>query len=346
MLPGLFRKDGSMLQNKKVSFLSPWKVALETAPLDAAQIPAGHVLLQKKYSLISAGTELACLAGTEGWFPLPGQPGYVCVGEVLQVADDVKDVQAGMQAYCYGAHCLYEMVPASGIFMPVPEDLPLRWACFARMGTIAATSIRASSIEWGDLVAVTGQGQVGLMAIQLAKLQGAETIAIDRMAHRLEVAQQCGADHVIHTESQDVAAEIRRISGGRMLSTLIEATGNSAVFAQALPWVRRNGEAILLGSPRGAFVTDLTPLLNKTHLSDSNITVKGAQEWQYPTTPDPFVKHSIWRNTELIFSLMARNKLAVEPLLTQEVKPEECAQVYDNLRRNQDEYLGVLFNWQ
>lgn len=335
-----------MLENKKIVFEAPWEARLQTEALDDNQVPAGHALLKKLYSIISTGTELACLSGGESWFALPGIPGYSCVCEIIKTGPGVEGFAAGDTVFCYGAHTLYEVVPVEGIFLKVPQGIDLKWVPFTRMATIAATATRISSIEWGDTVAVTGQGLVGNMALQLARLQGATTIAVDVAPHRLALAKACGADHVVNSAQEDAGKAIAALTGGAGVETLIEATGVPAVEYEAINWVAKSGEMIFLGSPRGDFAAPLTPFFNRTHLADFNVTLKGAHEWRYPVTRDPFVKHSLQRNSQLVLSLIQAGKLSLESLLTQESHPEDCFDVYRALRDDKDKYMGVLFNWQ
>jgi 2-desacetyl-2-hydroxyethyl bacteriochlorophyllide A dehydrogenase len=335
-----------VLQNKIIFFEKPWEARLKIEDLDDSNVPKGSVLLKKIYSIISTGTELACLSGNEGWFKMPGVPGYACIGEVVKTASDIKDFSPGDAVFCYGNHSLYEVIPASGIFLHAPKSIDAKWVPFVRMASIAATAIRASDIEWGDFAGVTGQGLVGNMALQLAKLQGARVIAIDVMDGRLDISKKCGADLTVNSAKQNVVEEIKRFTGGAMVSTLIEATGVPAVDVNAIEWIGRNGEMIFLGSPRGKYETNLTPFLNRIHLAPFNVTLKGAHEWRYPVNKTPFVKHSLERNTELIIDLIVRRKLELEPLLTAIVSPSDCFDVYTDLRNNKDKYMGVLFDWK
>ena len=100
----------------------------------------------------------------------------------------------------------------------------------------------------------------------------------------------------------------------KFLSTLIEATGVPSALPPALPLVGRYGETILLGTPRGVYETDLTSsILDYIHLhGHGNITFKGAHEWRYPVARDPYVKHSMERNSEIAMGLMASGALKVE----------------------------------
>lgn len=87
-------------------------------------------------------------------------------------------------------------------------------------------------------------------------------------------------------------------------------------------------------------------MLNYCHLtSRGNIQFKGAHEWRYPITPNDFVKHSLVRNSHIVFGLMEQGKLLVDSLISHVLPPEAAPQAYDGLRHNKEAYNGVLFDW-
>lgn len=42
---------------------------------------------------------------------------------------------------------------------------------------------------------------------------------------------------------------------------------------------------------------------------------------------------------------MADGRLIYKPLLTHTVRPGDCGEIYDDIRRNKEKYLGVVFDW-
>ena len=330
----------------KLVFTKPWTVEFHEDEIDLSNIPSGHLAIRTHYTLISPGTELACLSGNESWFKLPDVPGYISVGEVVRKGPDVDKTEVGDVVFQYGPHAEYAIIPADRMLMKVPNDLAEDRALFARAATIAMTAIRVSDIELGDYVAVTGVGLVGNMAAQLACLQGGNVIAIDLNPKRLELATACGVEFCINAGAGDVKDQLERITSSGA-STLIEATGSPKVTVESLPLIAQGGEIILLGSPRGEFRTDVTDVLNYCHLFPRGcITFKGAHEWRYPTRHDSFVKHSIERNTSTAFDLIRRGKLFVDPLLTHTIRPDTAQSAYDGLRDKKDEYFGVVMDWR
>ena len=307
-----------------------------------------EVVLKNLFSHISAGTELACLAGLESFFPIPNVPGYTAVAEIVEKGSNVP-FSVGDVVYTYGPHAAYFKIDITdrwhGVCVKVPEGLEHDVAAFTHMAGIAMTAIRVSEIELGDKVAITGLGAIGILAGQLARLQGAMVFGTDPEEFRRNLALQCRIDAVIDPAATHPADEIRRLTGGEGVSTLIEASGYSAALESMLDAVALNGEIILLGSPRNPYQTNLTETLRHFHLLPWNHTLKGALEFTFPTQPIPFVKHSIERNAQIIMNLMKEGKLNIEPIYTHRLSPSLAAMAYEGLRNRKDEFVGVVFDW-
>ena len=333
------------MQLKQIVFTAPYQSELQV--IDAQLAPgAGEVALELAYTLISPGTELACLAGTEDWARMPFLPGYAGVGTVSAVGAGVTHLREGDIAFSYTHHASHAL--SRTVALPVPPGLELQHAIFTRMAAVAMTALRVSDAELGDQVAIYGLGLVGNLAAQLFALAGCEVIGIDLSPHRCELARACGVAHVVDPAQVDPVAYVKEITHGRMCGTVVEAIGLSPLAVAAAKLTSKLGEVILLGSPRAPFEADVTPLLRDIHLWDSGcVTYKGAHEWRIPTRHDPTgrVKHSIERNCAIILGLIASGKLQVAPLLSHVVSPAACQEAYLGLRDRKDEYLGVLFDW-
>ncbi|KGP85155.1 MULTISPECIES: zinc-dependent alcohol dehydrogenase [unclassified Paenibacillus] len=334
------------MKNRKIMFTRPLQVETVEEDFILPDLGEKEVLVKLIYSLISPGTELAMLSGKEEWAKLPVCPGYASVSEVIKVGQGVVHVQPGDAVFHYGQHAEYQVVSTEHVFIKVPEKLDLKWVPFTRMATVAFTSVRVSNIELGDIVGVTGLGLVGNLAAQLARLQGATVIGVDLSPERIRTAQACGVDYTLHDGEDKVKEKIHAITNGIGVSTHIEATGVPSVGVQSLEWIAKLGEIIFLGSPRGEYNTDVTDILNYCHLYGRGcITFKGAHEWRFPVEPNEFVKHSLVRNSNIVFELMLKNKLHIEPLISHVMKPDQAQEAYEGLRINKDQYNGVLFDW-
>lgn len=323
-------------------------VELDTATVDPVVSSPNEVVVRNRFSLVSAGTELACLAGLESWFQMPGTPGYIAVGEVVARGAAVARVAEGDLVFTYGPHAgLFKIDVTNrwgGMCIRVPATLRADFAPFTRMASIAMTSLRVSRIELGDVVLVMGLGLVGNLAAQLAALQGATVIAADVSARRRETALACGVAHVVDSTAPGWKDQVRDLAGRNGIGTLIDATGVSSAIEEASAVVAHQGEVILLGSPRTPHQTDLTAFLRRTHLPPF-VDLKGALEWRFPTYREEFVKHSVERNSEVIMDLLASGRLRIEPLYTHRLPPSKAPEAYAGLRDHKDNYVGVVFDW-
>jgi 2-desacetyl-2-hydroxyethyl bacteriochlorophyllide A dehydrogenase len=326
-----------------------WKVGLSETEYDVKTVNSYEVIVKTLFSHLSAGTEMACLSGLESWFTIPNVPGYTSIGEVIAKGDKVEKVNIGDIVFVYGTHSQYFKLDITerfhGVCVPIPANVNLEHAAFTHMAGIAMTSIRSSNIELGDYVLVTGQGAIGNLAAQLALLQGAEVIVTDIDDFRLGLSKKCGIVHCINSSNTDIADKVNNITNGKGVTTLIDASGISAVVAQAADCVALNGEIILLGSPRAPFETNLTSFIKHFHYFPFNHQLKGALEFTYPTQTNDFNKHSIERNAEIILKLIGSGKLLIEPLYTHKISPNLAQQAYEGLRDKKDQYIGVVFDW-
>jgi threonine dehydrogenase-like Zn-dependent dehydrogenase len=333
------------MRAQKLVFTAPHELELQAFDFEAENLAPNEIAIRSHYTLISPGTELACFSGTEQWAKPPFTPGYAGCGEVIAVGSGVQGLGQGDLVFAYTPHASH--VRAGAPMARLPEGLDTKLAPFARMAAVAITALRVGEAELGDTVAVWGLGLVGNLCAQLFTLAGCEVIGIDISPRRLALAQDCGVRHVVNG-AEDVVAAVRDLTGGRMCSTVVEATGLPPVCARAADVAGKLGEVILLGSPRGEYPADLTAFLNRIHLWQYGcVTFKGAHEWRYPVSADPqgHAKHSLQRNIEILLGLIADDRLHVRQLLTHVLPPTEALAAYTGLRDKKDEYLGVLFDW-
>jgi threonine dehydrogenase-like Zn-dependent dehydrogenase len=96
-----------------------------------------------------------------------------------------------------------------------------------------------AEIQEGDIVAVFGCGPVGQFAIASAMLMGAgRVLAVDRLASRLEMARNQGAE-VINFDEEDPVETIQRLTGGIGVDRAIDAVGVDAEHAHAGPAAKK-----------------------------------------------------------------------------------------------------------
>jgi propanol-preferring alcohol dehydrogenase len=144
-----------------------------------------------------------------------------------------------------GGYAEYMVAPASCLAM-VPDDLSATEAApLLCAGITTFNALRHSGARAGDVVAVLGIGGLGHLGVQFAAKMGFHTIAIARGTDKAALAKTLGAHEYIDSEAQDVAAELTRRGGARVI--LATVTSGAAMTA-SLDGLRVNGTLFVLGA--------------------------------------------------------------------------------------------------
>ncbi len=333
------------MKGKHIIMPAKSSATLEDFELDETLGP-NQILLKTHYSLISPGTEGAGFTGLESGTRFPHGSGYTGIGEVLKVGEHVTKCEVGDYAFCYSSHASIVKTASVMLAFKPPLDVDAKLIPFVRMATVAMTSLRVSSVEFGDTAIIIGLGLVGNSASQLFNLAGMRVISVERVPERIEIARKCGIQHLINPDEEDVHERVNTITGGQKADVTVEAIGNPRLVELAYQLTRTKGEVILLGSPRGEYITNVTEILNYTHLIGRGaVTLRSAHEWVFPTMHSGESKHSLERNSQIVYSLIKEGKFKVEELLTHVLNPEDAQIAYDGLTDRKGEFLGVLFDW-
>lgn len=128
----------------------------------------------------------------------------------------------------------------------------------------------AARIAPGKIVAVVGDGAVGLCGVIAAKRLGAEQIIImGRHPNRIALAKAFGATDVV-SERDDAAIEhVRELTGGYGVHSVLECVGNDQSMHTALNIARPGGAIGRVGVPHDVNIPAASPTFY------SNLTISG-----------------------------------------------------------------------
>ena len=114
-------------------------------------------------------------------------------------------------------------------------------------GHHAAVSARVAP---GRKAAVIGDGAVGLCAVIAAKRLGAEQIILfGRHADRIALAREFGATDIVSERGDAAAEQLRQLTGGHGVHSVLECVGSEAAMLTALAIVRPGGAIGRVGVP-------------------------------------------------------------------------------------------------
>ena len=146
--------------------------------------------------------------------PVPFIPGSEFAGDVVEVADDVRNVAVGDRVFgstMVGAFAEEVVVTATSLTR-IPEGVEARDA--AAFGVAHRTAYHAvrsfARVGPGDELVVLGAGGgVGLAAVQLGAVLGATVTAVASSAEKLDVARANGATRLVDHKAGDLRAALK-----------------------------------------------------------------------------------------------------------------------------------------
>lgn len=187
---------------------------------------------------------------------LPSALGMEAAGIVEAVGEGVTHLKPGDRAaYASappGAYTEARVMPAAQV-CPLPDGISFEEgaAMMLKGLTVQYLFRRTVPIAKGDTVLFhAGAGGVGLIACQWAASEGITLIATAGSDEKCALAKAHGAAHTINYRSEDFAARVREITGGRGVDVVMDSVGKDT-FEGSLNSLRPLGMMISFGNASG-----------------------------------------------------------------------------------------------
>ena len=224
----------------------------------------------------------------------PSRIGYEAAGVVDALGSGVTHIREGERvatvpsfALSQTRHGVYgesAVVPAE-VAIPYPASLsPIQGASiWMQYLTAYGALVHYGDLGPGDVALITAaSSSVGIAAIQIAKQRGARVIATTRHAGKKAALQDIGADYIVATEEEDLAARVMEITdggGARIALDPIAGPMLTVLCAAAAP----HGTIFEYGALHsGETVYPLMPMLAKS------LTIVGYQVLDFVLDPERF----------------------------------------------------------
>lgn len=253
-----------------------------------------------------------------------GSCGY-CLAGRASLCDDLL--------FWNGAYAQFVRIPARVVrrnLLPLEDGVGLRGAAMVEPLACAVRGIEDCAIVAGQMVAVLGAGPMGLMLVRLARLRGAQVIAVGRNAGRLRAASALGAAETLSVAAgDDLAARLRAASGdGKGPDVVIEAVGLPETGEAALRAVRKGGLVNLFAG----CTADARLALDAQRLHYEELTVKST----FHHTPE---------SIRTAYRLIADGALDAGAFITGEAPLDDLPGVLARLARGGDGLKTAILTW-
>ncbi|HEX7948165.1 MAG TPA: quinone oxidoreductase [Phenylobacterium sp.] len=244
-----------------------------------------------------------------GLYPvkLPAIPGGEAAGVVEAVGEGVTRFKAGdrvASASAGGAYAEASLVHETRA-VAIPEAITSRVAAAILLKgmTTEAFIRRTYPVKAGEQVLVhAAVGGVGQIMTQWLKAIGAEVIATVGSEDKAAKARALGADHVILYREQDVAAEVKRITGGKGVPVAYDSVGKDT-FEGTLASLARRGLFVSFGNASGP----VPPFAPARLAAGGSLYLTRPTLFDYVATPQ-----ELDESAALVFGMVASGKIDIE----------------------------------
>ncbi len=273
-----------------------------------------------------------------------GKPtGYSISGVVIGVGTGVTQYEVGDHVTAAGAgianHAEYVDVPVN-LVMPMPKGMDFKLASTVTLGGIAMQGVRRADLKLGEICVVQGAGILGLLAQQMLQAAGVRTIVIDLDNHRLQIANDLGAELVLNPKDEDIVKRVEAVSDGYGADAVLftAATHSSDPLSTAFNMCKRKGRVVLVGVSgmeikRGDIYKKELDFLISTSYGpgryDDNYEKKGLD---YPYS---YVRWTENRNMTEYLRLVHTGAIHLEPLVNAVYPIEEVEAAFDVLKNGE-----------
>ena len=317
------------MRNKSIQFVSKGK----TGFLEIGNPPVlkeDEILLDTLYSGITNGTERHALLTEHGFGGgnFPSRHGYQHVSEVTKVGASVKNYKVGDIVFLgeYIGHNAWNIIKENALMIKLPADIDIKYCALFGVAGVALRSIRRMGVSLGDKVWVVGQGPIGQFTAQAAKAAGAEVTVTDFNDTRLKVSKECGIHHILNAKESTTVSKLKELGKFDYIydccsyDKLLFDINNNSLLADSgtigMMAVRSNVEypwGLLHCGAEGRIETSC-------HFDKDDLRV-------------------------LLF-LYESNLLNVESAVSHIIPVSQAPEIYKKLSKNDEDLLGVIFEWK
>jgi len=260
------------------TFDGPTSLAVEDMP---APVPGDDEVL---IDVHRASINYIDLLISRGLYQIRPEPPYIvgaeAAGEIAALGAEVKGLSVGDRVATFDLQGAFaEQMTAKHwrtIKLPDGASFDAGAATLHNYVTAAyALKVRAR-LSAGETLMVHGAtGGVGLAAVELGNLWGAEVIAGVGADHKAALAQQYGAAHVINYSDESIRERVKEIAGRRGVDVIFDPIGGD-VFDQSVRCLAWEGRLLVIGFAAGR-ISEIG--VNRPLLSSSSIMGVNTGMW-------------------------------------------------------------------
>ncbi|MDL2302294.1 galactitol-1-phosphate 5-dehydrogenase [Lachnospiraceae bacterium OttesenSCG-928-D06] len=250
--------------------------------IDMPMPQEGEVLLRiRACGICSSDIDRVYKTGT---YHFPMVPGHEFSGEIVQVGKGVSTDYINKRAVvfpllpckkcfscaeekyarcndynyfgsrCNGGFEEYLTVPLWNILL-FSDEIEYSIAALCEPMAVALHGIKTANVEKLSNVLIIGTGMIGFSTAIWAKEFGAKNIIIaGRNKEKLDFAEKLDGIKVINLEEENSEILLEKLTDNEGIDIAFECVGNESSISQAVNYVKKGGQVILIGNPSGNII--------------------------------------------------------------------------------------------
>ncbi len=213
--------------------------------------------------------------------------GHEAAGEVVAVGDGVEGAYIGQRVVinpmntpsfigsggpegAFSDEVLVKDARVGDSLLPIADDLPFDIAALTEPLSVALHGVNRAQAKAGDKVVVFGCGPIGLGTVLWLVDRGADVIAVDLIAERLERAKALGASATIDASQGDVPTRIRQLHGSHRnflgnevadTDAYIDAAGGPNILSEVISVAKYQARYVVTAAHSKPVELDLSAML-------------------------------------------------------------------------------------
>ena len=345
------------------------------------------VIVENHYSVISGGTENALLqlAGSSyigkarkkpdlfkkvvdkarkegplaayqqamGRLNKPEPLGYSCSGVVSKVSEGLP-FKIGDRVACGGAgyanHADVVFVPKN-LCVKVPDNVSLKEAAFATIGSIAMQGVRNADVRLGENVAVVGLGLIGQLTVQILKASGCRVFGVDVDENKIKLAKELGMEGGALRSTSNIEEQMTSFTRGHGFDSVIitAATTSNDPLEFAGNIARHKAKVVLVGVvgmeiPRDIYYPKELEFIVSCSYGP------GRYDHEYEEFghdyPIGYVRWTENRNMGAFIELLSQKKICLDMIVSHSFKVDDAPKAYQMIKGEiKESYLGIVLNY-
>lgn len=276
--------------------------------------------------------------------------GHELAGEIVQVGSEVTDVKIGDRVvsrlnigvcgvcraclsgnpqmcehracpghWVDGAFAEYMKIEAKQV-LKFSDSLSYEEAAFVEpMACVAHGLLERAKVYPEDVVVIYGPGPIGLIAMQMAKINGASKVIVvgtdNGERARLPLARKLGADLTFNSNKDDVVKNIMELTNGQGADLFVDCSGSASAINAGIRMLRRQGRMAVIGLPGK----------KEMNVEWLTATQKSLQViFSYSSSP---------LSWNLCLSMLERKAIDVAQMITHRVRLEDFKEVFESSKQ-------------